>query len=84
MDKIDARSHARQAFGITASEKPMRVRLLFEAKLAVHISERQWHASQVLKKRHDGAFEMARNGWVLSWKPDVRVLAQKACGRESP
>lgn len=38
---FDARCHARQAFGITGGEKPMKVRLLFEAKLAVYISERQ-------------------------------------------
>jgi hypothetical protein len=38
---FDARSHARQAFGITGGERPMRIRLLFEAKLAVYISERQ-------------------------------------------
>lgn len=80
---FDARTHARDAFGITGGEKPMKVRLLFEPKLAVYISERQWHPTQVLKKRGDGRIElrMETTGrkelvrWVLSWMPDVRVLA---------
>ena len=45
---FDARAHARQAFGIAGGEKPMKIRLLFEPKLAVYISERQWHPSQTL------------------------------------
>jgi hypothetical protein len=59
---------------------------LFEPKLAVYISERQWHPSQVLKQRRDGRLElrMKTTGrkelvrWVLSWMPDVRVLAPKS------
>ena len=83
---FDARAHARQAFGIAGGEKPMKIRLLFEPKLAVYISERQWHPSQTLKKRPDGRVElrMETTGrkelvrWVLSWMPDVRVLAPKS------
>jgi predicted DNA-binding transcriptional regulator YafY len=37
---FDAKAHAREAFGVTREEKTMRVRLLFEAKLAVYIMER--------------------------------------------
>jgi len=55
---FDARTHAKEAFGITGGEKPMKVRLLFEPKLAVYISERQWHPTQVLKKRRDGGIEL--------------------------
>jgi len=52
----------------------MKIRLLFEPKLAVYISERQWHPSQTLKKRPDGRVElrMETTGrkelvrWVLS------------------
>ena len=55
---FDARAHARQAFGIAGGEKPMKIRLLFEPKLAVYISERQWHPSQTLKKRPDGRVEL--------------------------
>jgi predicted DNA-binding transcriptional regulator YafY len=36
-------AYARQAFGIVAGEQPIKVRLLFERKLAVYITERQWH-----------------------------------------
>ena len=83
---LDARAHARQAFGIAGGEKPMKIRLLFEPKLAIYISERQWHPSQTLKKRPDGRVElrMETTGrkelvrWVLSWMPDVRVLAPKS------
>ena len=83
---FDARAHAKEAFGITGGEKPMKVRLLFEPKLAVYISERQWHPTQVLNKRRDGRVElrMETTGrkelvrWVLSWMPDVRVLAPKS------
>jgi hypothetical protein len=31
--------YARQAFGITSGEKPIKVRLLFEPKLAGHVAE---------------------------------------------
>ena len=80
------RAHARQAFGIAGSAKPMKIRLLFEPKLAVYISERQWHPRGTLKKRPDGRVQlrMETTGrkelvrWVLSWMPDVRVLAPKS------
>jgi len=74
---------ARQAFGITGGETPMKVRLLFEPKLAVYITERQWHPTQEFRTRPDGRVEMRLETtgrkelvrWVLSWMPDVRVLA---------
>jgi predicted DNA-binding transcriptional regulator YafY len=85
-DGFDARSHARQAFGVTGGEKPMKVRLFFEQKVAVYISERQWHPSEVLRKRRacqlelrmetTGRKELAR--WVLSWMPDVSVPGPKS------
>ncbi len=83
---FDPRTHAKEAFGITGGEKPMKVRLLFEPKLAVYISERQWHPSQVLKRCRDGRVELRLETtgrkelvrWVLSWMPDVRVLAPRS------
>ena len=39
-------------------EKPIKVRLLFEPKLAVYITERQWHATQEFRKCQDGRVEM--------------------------
>ena len=51
-------TYARQAFGIVGGEKPIRVRLLFDPKLAVYITERQWHPSQEFRSRQDGCVEM--------------------------
>jgi len=62
-----------------------KVRLLFEPKLAVYITERQWHPTQEFRTRTDGRVEMRLETtgrkelirWVLSWMPDVKVLAPK-------
>ncbi len=83
---FNAKDYAREAFGITRGEKILRVRLLFEAKLAVYIMEREWHPSQRFEERPDGRVEMRMETsgrkelirWVLSWMPDVRVLAPKS------
>lgn len=79
-------TYARQAFGITGGEKPIRVRLLFASKLAVYITERQWHPTQEFRTHADGRIEMRMETtgrkelirWVLSWMPDVKVLAPKS------
>ena len=79
-------TYARQAFGIVGGEEPIKVRLLFEPKLAVYITERQWHPSQEFRARSDGRVEMRLETtgrkelvrWVLSWMPDVKVLAPKS------
>jgi hypothetical protein len=47
-------AYARQAFGIVGGEEPIKVRLLFEPKLAVYITERQWHPSQEFQTHADG------------------------------
>mgnify|MGYP001044445828 CR=1 FL=1 len=83
---FDATVYAREAFGITRGEKILRVRLLFESKVAVYIMEREWHPTQTFIQRADGRVEMcmATSGrqelirWILSWMPDVRVLAPKS------
>ena len=85
-DGFSPETYARQAFGIVGGEDPIRVRLLFEPKLAVYITERQWHPSQELRPRPDGCVEMRLETtgrkelvrWVLSWMPDVKVLAPKS------
>jgi predicted DNA-binding transcriptional regulator YafY len=79
-------TYARQAFGIVGGEKTIKARLLFEPKLAVYITERQWHPSQVFRARADGRIEMRLETtgrkelvrWVLSWMPDVKVVAPKS------
>ncbi len=83
---FDWRSFSREAFGIAHGEKPERVRLLFSANVATYIGERVWHPSQILREHRDGSLEMRieTSGhkelvrWVLSWMPDVRVLAPKS------
>ena len=52
--EVDTRAYARETFGITRGEKPQRVRLLFEPKLAVYLMERDWHPSQTFIQRPDG------------------------------
>jgi len=79
-------TYARQAFGIVGGEKPIKVRLLFEPKLAVYITERQWHRSQEFRTRPDGRVEMRLETtgrkelvrWILSWMPDVKILTPKS------
>ena len=57
---FDAQRYARQAFGITSGEKPIKVRLLFEPKLAVHVAEREWHTS---RSSSSGPVAGSRCGW---------------------
>ena len=79
-------AYARRAFGIVGGEKPIKVRLLFEPKLAVYITERQWHPSQEFHMQRDGCVGMRFETtgrkqvvrWILSWMPDVKVLAPKS------
>jgi len=56
-------SYARQSFGIVGGEEPIKVRLLFEPKLAVYITERQWHPSQEFRQQDNsrpaGGFRQA-------------------------
>jgi len=79
-------TYAQQAFGIVGGEEPIRVRLLFDPKLAVYITEREWHPSQEFLARADGRVEMRLETtgrkelvrWILSWQPDVKVIAPKS------
>jgi predicted DNA-binding transcriptional regulator YafY len=84
--EFSAEAYARKAFGIVGGEDSIKVRLLFDPKLAVYITERQWHPSQEFRTRPDGRVEMRLETtgrkelvrWVLSWMPDVKVLAPKS------
>ena len=83
---FDPKAYARNAFGIAGGEKPIKVRLLVEPKLAVYITEHQWHPSQAFHMRRDGRMLMRFETtgrkqvirWVLSWMPDVKVLVPKS------
>ena len=79
---FNAETYAKHAFGIVGGEVPIKVRLLFEPKLAVYITERDWHPSQEFQTHADGRVEMRLETtgrkelvrWILSWMPDVKVL----------
>ena len=51
-------TYARQAFGIVCGEEPNKIRLLFEQKLAVYITDRQCHPTLEFRTRADGCVEM--------------------------
>ena len=83
--EFDAEQHIKDAFGISRGEKPFKVRLLFDAKIATYIEERVWHPTQKMKRRRNGSLEMQFETtgwkelvrWILSWQPDVKVLMPK-------
>jgi proteasome accessory factor B len=60
-----------------------RVRLLFDKEVANWVTERQWHPSQQIRTRKNGAVELEFEAaglyevqrWVLSWGSQVQVLA---------
>ncbi len=82
---FDARNFFKDAFGISQAEKPWKVRLLFAKEVATYIRERVWHSSQQLHERPDGRLEvrLETSGrkeltrWILSWMPNVQVLAPR-------
>ena len=53
--------------------------------MAAYIRERVWHSSQQLRERRDGRLEvrLETSGrkeltrWILSWMPNVQVLAPR-------
>jgi predicted DNA-binding transcriptional regulator YafY len=66
-------------------DAPIKAQLLFGPKLAVYITERDWHPSQEFQTHADGRVEMRLETtgrkelvrWILSWMPDVKLLAPK-------
>ena len=82
-------TYARQAFGIVGGEKPIKVRLLFDPKPAVYITERQWHPSQEF--RNDGDRELGerwgqRASVTIRFRGAVQALAKPPIheGRTEP
>lgn len=78
-----AQAYFREAFGISHGEETFSVRLRFSPKVGAYIENRVWHPDQTVRRRRDGSVELAftTSGWkelvrwVLSWQPDVKVLA---------
>lgn len=67
------------------SGEPERVELEFQAVVADYVNAREWHQSQHSRELADGRVAMsldvcvdqALTGWVLSFGPNVRVVAPK-------
>ena len=82
---FDPGQYLRRGFGIAGRGKPMRVGLLFSARVAGYVRERVWHPMQRTKVRKDGSVEIRfeTDRWmelvrfVLSWQPDCRVLSPR-------
>lgn len=83
---FDAARHLKDAFGINRGEEEHRVHVRASAKIATYIGERRWHPTQTLIHRRDGRLDlfMVTRGWkevvrwVLSWQPDMEVLAPRS------
>lgn len=82
---FDAKDWLRDRFGITGGDRVYKVRLRFSPAVAAYIRHRVWHRTQELVERRDGGVELRKETtgwkslvrWVLSWQPDVKVLAPK-------
>ena len=81
---FDARRLLATTFGrFVGDGSSHRVRLLFDKAVANWVTERQWHPSQQIKTRKNGAVELQFTAaglyevqrWVLSWGGQVQVLA---------
>jgi len=80
---FDLSEYMKSAFGISRGEKEINVRLLFSRNIATYISERNWHPTQKIIHRKNGSVELRLTTrgwkemvrWILSWQPDVKVLA---------
>ncbi len=76
---FDPRTYANNACGITGGEKPIKVRLLFEPKLAVYITERQWHATNHMQCPGNGCIRPPRSGRCQSTDDWNIVALPEAC-----
>jgi predicted DNA-binding transcriptional regulator YafY len=85
---LNIKERIERSFGIGAGDTVRNVRLRFSSQVAAYIRERVWHPKQQIRPRRDGGVnlllptanwkELVR--WILSWQPDVRVLAPKRLG----
>ncbi|HMO05388.1 MAG TPA: YafY family protein [Kiritimatiellia bacterium] len=81
--RFDPETYMAQAYGIVGGEKPIRVRVRVSPAIAAYMTERIWHAHQQVRHNQDGSAEIAFTTrgrkevvrWVLSWQPDMEVLA---------
>ena len=72
-----------QAWGIISDQEPVEVGLRFAPAVASRVAETTWHPTQVVQPEADGALTWRATvsgtieirSWILSWGPDVEVLA---------
>jgi predicted DNA-binding transcriptional regulator YafY len=82
---FDPHAYLKQAFGISRADQPWKVRLRFSPQVATYVKERVWHPSQAFREGRDGSLEMRMETssrkevvrWILSWVPEVQVLAPR-------
>ena len=69
---------------------PERIEIVFEPRIARHIRERVWHASQHIEETADGKLMMTLNvsndfalrSWILGFGPLARVISPPALVRQ--
>ena len=84
-EKLDIKKYIQESFGITHGDREIHVRLRFAKSVAVYIAERHWHPTQKMHYRKDGSLELSFTTrgwkelvrWILSWQPDVTVVAPR-------
>ena len=72
-----------RAWGIIADQGDVEVVLRFARSVAGRVAETTWHPSQAVTKERDGSLTWRATvsgtieirAWILSWGPDVEVLA---------
>lgn len=72
-----------RAWGIISDQEPVEVRLRFAPAVAPRVAETTWHPTQAVEREADGALTWVATvsgsieirSWILSWGPDVEVLA---------
>jgi proteasome accessory factor B len=81
-DGLDVSKHLENSFGIYHGTDSMTVRVRFSAKVARYVTEKQWHASQKVRKRWNGSVEITFTlastaevrQWIMSFGVDAEVL----------
>lgn len=75
-----------RAWGIIADQGEVEVVLRFAPQVASRVAETTWHPSQAVTREPDGSLTWRATvsgtveirAWILSWGPDVEVLAPAA------
>ncbi len=88
--RFDASTYVTSLFEVHGSADPVRYRLCFAPAVAAYIRERQWHPTQRLRNRRDGAVVLEFTckesfqvtAWIASWRHHVTVLAPSAVRAE--